>query len=648
MTLDERFRHPSRVDDDVLGDKAVPSPLKVLIVEDVHDDALLTVRALRQQFGECEWRRVDTDSAIQEQLRTFTPHVAIADHNLPLLPGGAALAALLRESPETPVIIVTGSLHEEGAAEYIKNGAADFIVKNHLHRLGPAVQRALDLATERALRRHEQERQRAFFSASPLPMWVFDRDTLAFVDVNDAAIATYGYSRDEFLNRSLRDLLPADATPQLDDRIRASATGPQRVGVRKHLKKDGSEIEVDVVTTDLAIGGRDLRLSVLNDVTEPRRIAGEMEKSQRMEAIGRLAGGVAHDFNNMLTVIQSVSEILLDSLSADATSRADVELILGATREAAALTRQLLAFSRRQMLAPRVLDLNELIPETQKMLGRLLGTKIAVRAVLHPQLGFVRADAGQVQQILVNLAVNARDAMPAGGTITIETYNVGGGADAPGTRESVVLRVSDTGIGMDAATQARIFEPFFTTKERGRGTGLGLATVYGIVQQSGGYIRVMSAPNEGSSFMVILPRVRAPLESARATETSQVLARGKETVLVAEDDEAVRGTMVRILRGQGYEVITASNGSEAISVADRHEGTIDLLVSDVVMPGANGMEVARRVRAARPKIGVLLVSGDVDDDAVRAGAVESGEAMLEKPFGPPELARAVRAALDSR
>jgi two-component system, cell cycle sensor histidine kinase and response regulator CckA len=627
---------------------AVPSPLKVLIVEDVHDDALLTVRALRQQFGECEWRRVDTDSGIQEQLRTFTPHVAIADHNLPLLPGGAALHALLRESPETPVIIVTGSLHEEGAAEYIKNGAADFIVKSHLHRLGPAVQRALDLATERELRRHEQERQRAFFSASPLPMWVFDRDTLAFIDVNDAAIATYGYSREEFLNRSLRDLLPADATLQLDERIRASATGPHRVGARTHLRKDGSEIEVDVVTTDLAIGGRDLRLSVLNDVTEQRRIAVEMEKSQRMEAIGRLAGGVAHDFNNMLTVIQSVSEILLDGLSVDDTSRADVELILGATREAAALTRQLLAFSRRQILAPRVVDLNALIPETQKMLGRLLGTTISVRAVLHPQLGFVRADAGQVQQILVNLAVNARDAMPGGGTITIETYNVGGGPDAPGTRESVVLRVSDTGVGMDAATQARIFEPFFTTKERGRGTGLGLATVYGIVQQSGGYIRVMSAPNEGSSFMVVLPRVRAPLEAVRAAEHSPVPPRGMETVLVAEDDEAVRATMVRILRGQGYTVITASSGSEAIRVADRHEGEIDLLVTDVVMPGANGIEVARRVRMGRPSIGVLLVSGDVDDDAVRAGAVESGEAVLEKPFGPPELARAVRAALDAK
>ncbi len=621
-------------------------PLRVLIVEDVQDDALLTVRALRQQFADCDWRRVDTDAAIKEELRAFEPHVAIADHNLPLLPGGAALAVILRESPRTPVIIVTGSIHEEAAADYIKTGAADFVVKNHLHRLGPAVKRAIDLASERELRRREQERQRAFFSASPLPMWVYDRNTLELVDVNDAAIASYGFTRDEFLRLTLRELLPVDDVPQLEDRIRAREPGPQRVGVRKHIKKDGSVIEVDIATTDVAIGGRDLRLSVLNDVTEQRRIAGEMEKSQRMEAIGRLAGGVAHDFNNMLTVIQSVSEIILSGALPDAAVRSDVELILGASREAAALTRQLLAFSRRQILAPRVLDLNALIPETQKMLGRLLGTTVTMKSVLDPQLGHVRVDSSQVQQILVNLAVNARDAMPGGGTITIETCNVGGESEAPGSRESVVLRVTDTGVGMDAATQARIFEPFFTTKERGRGTGLGLATVYGIVQQSGGYIRVTSAPGEGSSFTVVLPRVRAPLEPLRASGNSPLLPRGTETVLVAEDDESVRAMVDRILRGLGYQVIVASNGREAFAAAASHEGTIDVLITDVVMPGVNGFELARQLRETRPSIAVLLVSGDVDADAIRSGAVESGEVLLEKPFGPPELARAVRAALD--
>jgi two-component system cell cycle sensor histidine kinase/response regulator CckA len=636
-------------------------PLRLLLVEDTDADAQLVLRALRKTHGPFEHRVASTAESIVRELRGFKPQIVLTDHHLPGFTGHDALQIILAEAPGTAVIVVTGSLSEEGAADYIKAGATDFVVKDNLHRLEAAVTRALMLASANEKQRRaeerlaaEQERQRAFFSASPLPMWIYDRSTLALVDVNDRAVEHYGYSRAEFLRMTIRDLRPEEELARFDETLAIQQQARYNAGIWKHRKKDGTIIEVDVVTTDLLIEGRQLRLAALNDVTEQRRLAAEMEESQRMEAIGRLAGGVSHDFNNLLTVIEASTEFLLIELPAKGSVRDDVELIRSAAREAAALTRQLLAFSRRQVLAPSVLNLNALVPETHKMLGRLLGARVTIQARLAPDLGRVKLDPGQVQQILVNLAVNARDAMPDGGTITIETENVpiapamSSRGDAETSGAYVVLRVSDTGVGMDAATRARIFEPFFTTKERGKGTGLGLATVYGIVQQSGGQIRVRSAVGEGASFEIWLPRIWETPDTGGSTRLRVATPPATESVLVAEDDGMVRGLLVRILRGQGYRVLDAANAAEAMKVAEAEAGPLDLLLSDVVMPGMSGPELAGRLREKRPSISVLFVSGYVEDDVLRDTAVQSGDALIQKPFSNEELRRAVRKALDAR
>lgn len=636
-------------------------PLRLLLVEDTDADAQLILRSLRKTQGPFEHRVASTPESIVRELRAFKPQIVLTDHHLSGFTGHDTLQLIHAEAPGTAVIVVTGSLSEEGAADYIKAGATDFVVKNNLHRLEAAVTRALMLASANEKRqlaeerlRAEQERQRAFFAASPLPMWIYDRGTLEVVDVNERAIQHYGYSREEFLQRTIRELRPAEELERFDAAIAINQPSTFNSGIWKHRKKDGSIIDVDVHTTDLMIEDRHLRLAALNDITERRRVAAEMEETQRMEAIGRLAGGVSHDFNNLLTVIEATTEFLLGDLPAQGTVRDDVELIRSASREAAALTRQLLAFSRRQVLAPSVVNLNALVPQTQKMLGRLLGARVTMQARLAPDLWRVKLDPGQVQQILVNLAVNARDAMPDGGTITIETENVPGAAagsarsDIEESGDQVVLRVSDTGVGMDAATRARIFEPFFTTKERGKGTGLGLATVYGIVQQSGGQIRVRSAMGEGASFEIWLPRVSDTSEGDHAPRASVAAPRATESVLVAEDDAIVRGLLVRILRAQGYRVIEAANAADAMKLAGEEAGSLDLLLSDVVMPGMSGPDLASRLRELRPSLSVLFVSGYVEDDVLRDTAMQSGDALLQKPFGNEELKRAVRKALDVR
>lgn len=371
-----------------------------------------------------------------------------------------------------------------------------------------------------------------------------------------------------------------------------------------------------------------------------------------MEAVGRLAGGVAHDFNNLLTAISGHAQILLEDLPADDPARADIEEISRAADRAADLTRQLLAFSRKQMLRPQVLDPNALIGEIQKMLRRLIGEDIELITRLAPDLGAVRADPGQLEQVIMNLAVNARDAMPTGGRLLIETRNVELGEDdarrlaplQPGPH--VVLIVSDTGAGMDESTRERIFEPFFTTKEKGKGTGLGLSTVYGIVQQSGGHIWVYSEPGQGTTFKIYLPRVDARPEAAPAPSDADGAHNGREVVLLVEDEDAVRSLARRILEKRGYTVLTARTGPEALRIAERHDGPIHLILTDVVMPEMSGRELAERIAPTRPDARTLFMSGYTEDDVLRRGVLNEGAAFLEKPFTPSALAQKVREVLD--
>jgi PAS domain S-box-containing protein len=395
------------------------------------------------------------------------------------------------------------------------------------------------------------------------------------------------------------------------------------------------------------------RVWSFRDITERRSLEAQLLHSQKMEAVGSLAGGVAHDFNNLLTGILGYSDRLLSQMEPTSRLRRDVEGVKGAAERAALLTRQLLAFSRRQVLEPKVLDLNVVVGNMESILRRVIGEDVDLVTLPASNLGWVNIDPGQVEQVVMNLAVNARDAMPDGGKLTIETANVElDEADAlvheglrPGSY--VRLAVSDTGAGMTEETRSRIFEPFFTTKERGKGTGLGLSTVYGIVRQSEGGIWVYSEPGQGSTFKVYLPRVEAPLVERPAEHARPPRAEGHEVILLAEDEELVRELVREILEERGYHVLTASNATEAMEVSSRHEGPIHILVTDVVMPGATGPELAKQLSVARHEMRVLYISGYTDSAIVQHGILETGTSFLQKPFSPEALARKVREVLDT-
>jgi PAS domain S-box-containing protein len=390
------------------------------------------------------------------------------------------------------------------------------------------------------------------------------------------------------------------------------------------------------------------------DITDRKHLEEQLQQSQKMEAVGRLAGGVAHDFNNLLTIICGCSELMLNRLPSPDPGRELIEHIKEAGERAASLTRQLLTFSRKQVLEPKVLDINTVVAAVDRMLRRLIGEDVELATTLQPGLGRVLADAGHVEQILLNLALNSRDAMPRGGKLTIKTANVELDENyahlnpdvKPGSY--VVLAVSDTGCGMDEATRRRIFEPFFTTKSAGNGTGLGLATVFGIVKQSGGHIAVQSAPGRGTVIKVFLPRVHANLPAKSTHDQAAGNPSGSETLLLVEDEDGVRQLASHVLRANGYTVLEAANGADAMRVCQQHKGPIDLLVTDVVMPGFGGRELADRLTGVRPDTRVLFLSGYMEDAVVRHGVQAAEVAFLQKPFKVESLVRKVREVLDEQ
>ena len=474
--------------------------------------------------------------------------------------------------------------------------------------------------------------------------------------LNSAEAAALGRSKEEVIGANADALYPPEIAASIRD-------GDERV-IRNNapLTQEetipGADGQHTFLVTKVPARDQEGRavglIGVAKDITELRRAEQQLLQAQKMEAVGRLAGGVAHDFNNLLTVITSYGELLQDELPPGSEAmREELGQIRKAAADAAALTRQLLAFSRQQVLQAKVLDLNAIVTNAGKMLQRVIGEDITLALVLAPDLGLVKADPGQIEQVVMNLAVNSRDAMPGGGKLTIETANAE--LDTQYTAEhSVVaaggyvqLVVSDTGIGMDEPTRRRVFEPFFTTKEMGKGTGLGLATVYGIVKQSGGFIWVYSEPGQGTTFKIYLPRMDEAEVVDRQPKTAQPPARGTETVLLVEDAPSVRGVARQILERYGYTVIEAPTGQAALDIAARDSGEIHLLLTDVVMPEMSGRQVADRLVALRPRTRVLFISGYTDDAIVRHGVLEAGIAYLQKPFTPDGLARKVREVLDS-
>jgi two-component system cell cycle sensor histidine kinase/response regulator CckA len=514
--------------------------------------------------------------------------------------------------------------------------------------------------TEEALSESEK-RYRLLFESNPFPMWVYDLDALAFLAVNEAAILHYGYSREEFLGMTIRDINPAEDLMPQGANDAPAACGINQDGRPRHRKKDGAIIDVEITSHRLIFDERNAEVVLASDITERKRAEDalhateeQLRQSQKMEAVGKLAGGVAHDFNNLLTAISGHSELSLRRLGADDPLRRNVEVIKSASDRAASLTRQLLAFSRKQVLQPKVIDLNDVVVETNKLLRRLIGEDIDLLTVLEPSLGQIKADPGQITQVLMNLSVNARDAMPRCGKLTIETSNIYIDEEyarrhvsvAPGWY--VMLAVSDTGCGMDDATQQRIFDPFFTTKEVGKGTGLGLSTVYGIVKQSGGNVWVYSEVGRGTTFKIYLPRTDKVVEPLEVSGGHDDAPAGTETVLLVEDEEIVRDMTHEILRMSGYHVLESSRGSEALAVCERHRGPIHLMLTDVVMPQMSGRELAERLIPLRPEMRVLYMSGYTDDAIVHHGVLDEGMAFIEKPFTPNALARKVRESLDAR
>ncbi|HJQ54228.1 MAG TPA: PAS domain S-box protein [Gemmatimonadaceae bacterium] len=643
---------------------------------------------------------------------------------------------------------------------------------------------ARDVTAEKRVRSEvdtSRERYRLYFEQNPAPMWVYDRSTLEIIEVNAAAIAQYGYTRDEFTHMTIRDLRSPSEQVRLAELLPAISDQPQRGWVAQHLRKDGSAIDVEIRSYSLNMPGRQARLVlatditerlaaergmreaeaearatsatlqslielappaiittdkqgmvtrwnqaaedllgwsareaighpppirfpdaaveasrarsdrlrvrgieteqkrkdgstviallsigpkrdalgaevgkiiVLTDVTQLRQLEAQLRQAQKMEAVGQLAGGVAHDFNNLLTVIISYTAILLSNSNQEDAAYADLKEIQAAADRAAALTRQLLAFSRRQVLQPQVIDLNGLIQNLHSMLRRLLREDIELVTKLAPGLWHVNADPGQLEQVLVNLIVNARDAMPNGGRLTVETNNLdlddeyaelhAGAPRGP----YVVLSVSDTGVGMSPEIQTRIFEPFFTTKAQGEGTGLGLATVYGIVKQSGGYIWVYSEEGKGTMFKVYLPRdERGLMATPERGAPAQKVEVATGTILLVEDEASVRRAACKILQRAGYTVLEAKNGAEGLRIAETHPTKISLVISDLIMPDMGGQELVARLKERGKEIPVLLMSGYTEDAAFRQSVLEPGTAFVNKPFTPKSLMEKVREIL---
>ncbi len=760
--------------------------LRILILEDMPMDAELMEYELARASIPFTAERVDTRETFISALEQFAPDVILSDYTLPRFDGMAALALARERAPNTPLLIVTGSVNEETAVGCMKAGADDYLLKGNLARIGPAIEAALArqrlraerARSEAALRRSEANLRAIFenslqcfvlvdregtvqafnrtadewlmklrgrrlregeriteflpgtaqalaaaqegevgrrewaipdvqgelrwFESSDLPIvddaghvigvclsavniderkhaehtlresearyrdlfdnasdlvCVTDLDG-SFVYVNRAWHDATGYSDEELRRMRLADLVQPEQYACLADAYARVLAG-ETVGHLDltFLTREGNGIAVEGSASSVVKDGRPVTVrGIWRDVTERKRMDEQLRRAERMQAAGQLAGGVAHEVNNMMTGVIGFSSFLLRSLEPDDPRRADVDEIMKAGNRAADITRQLLAFTRQQFRRPEVFEVNQVIVGVERMLRRSLSDDHELVLRLREGAGRVRMDRGQLEQVLVNLVLNARDATEGSGLVSIETDRVLIDSDYFRRHELVtvpsgpyvLLAVSDTGRGMTPDVQARMFEPFFTTKPVGRGTGLGLSTVYGIVKQSDGFIWAYSEPGRGTTFKIYLPQASPIVPPPRLPLTTEVLQGGGETILVVEDEEMVRGLAVRCLTDQGYRVVEARTSGEALAYVEGNPGGVDLVLSDVVMPIMGGRELSHRLMRVAPSLPVLFMSGYTGEDVVQRGLLDAGAPFEQKPFCPEGLARKVREMLDAR
>ncbi|MBK8869575.1 MAG: response regulator [Elusimicrobia bacterium] len=632
--------------------------LRILIVEDRAEDRELIERELINGKILFQGRWVDNRDAFLKEVKEFAPDLVLSDFALPQFDAMEALSILRRYSNDTPLILVTGAASEEIAMECMKRGAEDFILKSALRRLPSSV---LNAMRARSVRRAKETAERSLREQEAQARLIAEHtlDLIYLLDLKGQFL---------YASPSFKKALGLDPTDLLgkkafvlfhpDDKDVAKSTFQEALESRsdraapfRYKDAEGKwRLFESVITWALDEKSVPVKAVVVSrNIEDRKRLEEQVRQAQKMEAVGRLAGGVAHDFNNLLTAINGYSDLLLRSLDRMDPRRADVEEIKETAGRAAGLTQQLLAFSRRQITQPTVVDLNQVVTNLEKMLRRLIGEDIQLITVKPRELYRVRADMGQMEQVLLNLSVNARDAMPKGGHLTVETVNIEVKPMEPHEVPPgayALLTVTDSGTGMDSATVSHLFEPFYTTKEKGRGTGLGLSTVYGIVNQSGGHIRVTTEVGKGTSFRVYLPRVEESLSVHEKSDETDEFLKGNETILLVEDDKSVRTLAVRVLAQSGYAVLEASSGEEALAVVEKNLGRVDLLITDVVMAGIPGTELARRFAKLYPKTKVLFLSGYMESDMRNNILKEVQSSFLAKPFRPRDLVLKVRGVID--
>jgi two-component system cell cycle sensor histidine kinase/response regulator CckA len=639
-------------------------PLRLLHLEDDPDYSSLLGSKLAAEGIEAELLCVKTKGDFQAALDRGGYDLIIADYSLPDYNGIEAVKLAEQKSPGTPILLVSGTIGEEAAIESLKAGATDYVLKQWPERLVPAVRRALREAEERKSRLLAESRlvrrEKLFRALSENALdvvSVLDREGNLRYN-SPSALKVLGYQPEELVGQNGFALIHEDDVATARGEFQKCVENPGQTAIAKFRARhrDGSWVYLETVCKSF-LDDPEIAGVVVNsrDVTERHKLEEQLLHSQKMEAIGLLAGGVAHDFNNILTVIQGHASLLRAAEKLPEAQRASVDQIYQAAERAAGLTRQLLTFSRRQVIQPKPLDLNTVLGNMTKMLGRILGEDIALQFNYSAGQPWVHADEGMMEQVVMNLAVNSRDAMPAGGKLTIQItvadLKAADLARHPEGRPGkyVCFSVSDTGSGIKPDVLPHIFEPFFTTKAVGKGTGLGLATVYGIVKQHGGWITVQSGVGQGTTFQVYLPAINAAAGKTLDTTADEALPRGTETILVVEDEAPVRELVSSILTTLGYRILEAATGVKALEVWREHHNEIDLLLTDIVMPdGMTGRDLAEKIQAEKPSLKAIYTSGYSSDIVGRDFVLREGLNYLQKPFVPPKLARAVRKCLDGK